>query len=289
MQLLRRKKRFFKVPFSLTILILLALTATLLSAAPERQPVSVARVAGTITTGQLNYLSRQIDSAVRNDAQLLVVVLNTPGGLVDATLKINEAILNAPVPVAVLVAPSGGIAASAGAFIVLSADIAAMAPGTTIGAAHPVAVSPGGATPADEKTVNFLANHLRSLATEKGRPGDVAARFVTENLVLTAAEALEGGVIDYLAADLNALLTELEVLKLKKGNTYTLSRRGRRLGKRIIIFANSCKIGCNPEVSFLLLLGLKWHLFWIKRARHLSPGNRRPDSPVVGRLRLWFV
>ena len=214
MQLLRRKKRFFKVTFSLTILILLAMTATLLSAAPERQPVSVARVAGTITTGQLNYLSRQIDSAVRNDAQLLVVVLNTPGGLVDATLKINEAIPNAPVPVAVLGAPSRD-RASAGAFIVYPPISPPWLP-------EPLSAQPirwrflrKVSAPADDKTTKFMANHLRSLAGEKGRPGDIAARFVTENLVLTAPEALRP-IIDYIAADLNALLTELDGVKIDK-------------------------------------------------------------------------
>ena len=273
--MLQQNKYFYRVTVLLIVLILLAMTVTPLSAAPEKRPVIVTKVTGTITPGQLNYLSRQIESAVRNEAQLLVIVVNTPGGLVNATLKINEAILNAPVPVAVLVAPSGGIAASAGAFIVLSADIAAMAPGTTIGAAHPVAVSPGGATPADEKTVNFLANHLRSLATEKGRPGDVAARFVTENLVLIAAEALEVGVIDYLAADLNALLTELDGVEIeKKGNTYTLFTAGapqreenHNLREQLQNWLS------NPEVSLiLLLLGLMGIYFGLN-----APGTFVPE------------
>ena len=121
--MLQRKKFFYRVTVLLIIMILLAMTVTPLSAAPEKRPVIVTKVTGTITPGQLNYLSRQIESA--SERGQLVIVVNTPGGLVNA-LKINEAILNAPVPVAVLVAPSRG-AASAGAFIVLSADITAMA------------------------------------------------------------------------------------------------------------------------------------------------------------------
>ncbi|HOL16368.1 MAG TPA: ATP-dependent Clp protease proteolytic subunit, partial [Bacillota bacterium] len=135
------------------------------SAGPvDAAPVVVVEIEGMITAGKLNFLVRQTADAVIEEAQLLVIVMDTPGGLVDATIKINQTLMNAPLPVAVLVAPTGAIAASAGSFIVLSADIAAMAPGTTIGAAHPVELTPEGSTPADEKTTTFLAEHLRSLA-----------------------------------------------------------------------------------------------------------------------------
>lgn len=186
--------------------------------------IVVLEVEGTITTGQLSFIQRNVESALKREAHMLVLIINTPGGLVDATMKINETFLNAPLPIAVLVAPSGAIAASAGAFIVLGADIAAMVPGTTVGAAYPVSVSPEGTTPADEKTANFLAKHLRSLAGEKGRPEDVAERFVTENLTLDAPEALDLGVIEYLVPNLESLLAELNGVEIDKlGQTFTLN------------------------------------------------------------------
>jgi len=108
------------------------------------RPVYLIEVEGVITTGQKNFIGRQIDKALEVESQLIIVRINTPGGLVDATMRINELFLNVPVPVAVLVAPSGAIAGSAGTFVLMASDIAAMAPGTTIGAAQPVALSPGG-------------------------------------------------------------------------------------------------------------------------------------------------
>lgn len=127
----------------------LCATAPAVSAGPAE--VFVLEVEGAITTGQLSYIQRNVEAALKQEAHLLVLILNTPGGLVDATLKINETILNAPLPIADLVAPSGAIAASAGAFIVLGADIAAMVPGTMIGAAYPITVSPEGTTPLMKK------------------------------------------------------------------------------------------------------------------------------------------
>nr|HPZ65567.1 ATP-dependent Clp protease proteolytic subunit [Bacillota bacterium] len=189
------------------LLVLLVLNAAPVAA--ENQ-VFVLKIEGTITAGQLNFIKRQIQAAEEVGADLLVIVLNTPGGIVDATLEINEAFLNARVPVAVFVAPAGAIAGSAGAFIVVSSDIAAMAPGTTIGAAHPVALTPEGTTAADEKTTKFLAGHIKSLAREKGRPTDVAEKFVTENLSISSREALEKGLIEYLVHDLDELLDVLD-------------------------------------------------------------------------------
>ncbi|HOL17705.1 MAG TPA: ATP-dependent Clp protease proteolytic subunit, partial [Bacillota bacterium] len=183
---------FTRVAFIIGVVMLLwAAAAAPASTAGEE--IYVLEVEGTITRGQLEYIQRHLETAQKEDAALVVIILNTPGGLVDATLKINEAFLNAAVPVAVLVSPQGAIAASAGVFLVLGSDIAAMAPGTTVGAAYPVALSAEGATPADDKTATFLAKHLRSLAGEKGRPADVAEKFVTENLTLAAEEALELG------------------------------------------------------------------------------------------------
>lgn len=228
--------------------------------APENGgPVLVIEVEGTITAGQLGYISRQIEAAEAQEAQLFVLILDTPGGLVDATIDITKSIMSASLPVAVLVAPTGAISASAGSFIVLSCDIAAMAPGTTIGAAHPVELTPEGSTPSDDKTTKFLAEHLRNLAKTKGRPADLAEQFVTENLTLSAEDALKDGVVDYLAGDLDDLLKQLDGAVVEKdGRKYFLHTSGvQPTFPDMSIRENVQHFLSDPRVAFfLLMLGL---------------------------------
>lgn len=246
---------------SLILIIILALFVFLfLVAIPDviaaEKPVYVVEMEGTVTAGLNNYLQRQVDLALEADAQLFVLIMSTPGGLVDATLEINQLFLNAPLPIAVHVAPSGAIAGSAGAFILLSADLALMAPGTTVGAAQPITFSPEGAESADQKTINFYAGHLRSIAREKGRPVSIAEQFITENLTLDSREALELGVIDYLAADLEELLLKVNGLKVEKqGRTYELKTEDAavlnddmNLGERLQNWLS------DPQIAFLVLI-----------------------------------
>lgn len=211
---------------------------------------------GVVTSGQAVFIERQLETLDPEEVQAVIIVMNTPGGLVDATLELTELFSAAPVPVIVSVAPTGAIAASAGAFILVSADIAAMAPGTTVGAAMPVALSPGGSEPAEDKTVSFLAGHMRSIAEEKGRPGDVAERFVTENLTLGANEALEKEIIDVLAPNVEALLTELDGWEgIKHGTPYTLSTQNAPLLDQEMNLQERFqdKIS-DPQLAFLLLM-----------------------------------
>jgi len=221
-----------------------------------QRPVYLVEVEGAITAGQKNFLQRQFDEALDMEAQLLVVRINTPGGLVDATMEINELFLNAPIPVAVLVAPSGAIAGSAGAFILMASDIAAMAPGTTVGAAQPVAISPEGTEATDEKTVAFYASYMRNTAEEQGRPGDVAERFVTENLTLGAREALEKDMIEYLAGSVQELMVAVDGQEIEKlGEVYRLNtaeapieQDEMTVGER---FQNWLS---DPQIAFLVLM-----------------------------------
>jgi membrane-bound serine protease (ClpP class) len=239
------------------IIVFLAILLMIIShvAAAER-PVYVVELEGTITTGQKNYLIRQVQQAIEVDAQLFVLVMNTPGGLVDATLQINELFLNARIPIAVLVAPSGAIAGSAGAFIIISSDIAAMAPGTTVGAAQPITISPEGAESADEKTIIFYATHLRSVAREKGRPEDIAEKFVTENLTLDARDALELGLIEYLANDVAELLEAVDGLELEKqGLTYQLNTSSAEIYQDVMNIRERLQNWLSdPQIAFLVLM-----------------------------------
>lgn len=244
------------VIFLFTVMLLAAAIPDPAFALPDNQDsIVVIEVEGTITAGQKNFIVRQVARAETEGAQLFVIILDTPGGLVDATIKINQALMGASLPVAVLVAPSGAIAASAGSFIVLSADIAAMAPGTTIGAAHPVELTPEGSAPADEKTTAFLAEHLRSLAKAKGRPADVAEKFVTENLSLSAWDAEEAGVIDLLASGLTDLLSTIDGMTVEKeGLEYRLDTLSAPLRYPGMTLSEKMQnLLSDPQVAFILL------------------------------------
>ncbi len=253
---MKRKSGLKLIPILLIIILLASLPVFASENEEAVRPVHVVELDGAITAGQRNFLQRQMELALNADAQLFLLVMNTPGGLVDATLQINELFLNAEIPVAVLVAPSGAIAGSAGAFIIVSSDIAAMAPGTTVGAAQPIAISPEGATEADEKTTIFYSTHLRSMAREKGRPPDIAERFVTENLTLDAIEALEVEIIEYIAGNVDELLELLDGVTIEKqGVEYTLNTVGAPLVEDEMTMAERFQNWLSdPQISFLVLM-----------------------------------
>ena len=174
----------------------------------EQALVYTVNVEDTVTSGTAKNIKRAIDYAQSQNADALVILINTPGGLVDATLDIIQDMSRAEIPVITYVTPQGAIAASAGTFILMGGHLAAMSPGTTCGAAMPVTMTAegGGTEAADQKTINFLAEHMRSIAQERGRPGDIAEKFVLENLSLNNQEALKQGMIDAAAKDLEELL-----------------------------------------------------------------------------------
>lgn len=269
----------------LTSLVLFCLAGSLFfsaaaaDATTDVKPVYVAELEGTVTYGQNSFLQRQVQNAVEADAQLFILVMNTPGGLVDATLKINELFLNARVPVAVLVAPSGAIAGSAGAFILVSSDIAAMAPGTSVGAAQPIAISPEGMEATDDKTVQFYASHMRSMAGEKGRPQDLAEQFVTENLTLDAREALEVGMIEYLAGSVQELLEALDGSEIEKqGVTYRLDTADAEIRSQEMNLRERMQNWLSdPQIAFLVLtLGILGIYFGLS-----APGTIVPEVTGV--------
>jgi membrane-bound serine protease (ClpP class) len=172
-----------------------------------------ARVRGTIGPATASYLARAIAEAAGQEAQCLVIELDTPGGLLDSTREIVQSLLRSPVPTVVYVAPQGGWAGSAGCFITLAADLAAMAPGTSIGAAHPVGLGPGGEKTDQtmkQKLENFSSSYLEAVAARRHRNAAWAAASVRESAALTADQALAGNVVDFVAADLPDLLRQID-------------------------------------------------------------------------------
>ncbi len=218
-----------------------------------------------ITPVTADYIDRALTRAEREGAKLFVLELNTPGGLVESMRKIVQRFQNTPLPVVVFVFPPGGRAASAGALITISADIAAMAPGTNIGAAHPVTIGepPGGEQKKDrerdvmrEKVLQDMLAFVRSIAKEKGRNVAVIEKMVTESLALSAEEALKEGVIDLMANDLWDLLKKIEGREVSKfGRKITVRTEGAEV---VYVQENLkeelLKILTNPTVAYLLLM-----------------------------------
>jgi membrane-bound serine protease (ClpP class) len=178
-----------------------------LTTSAANQSIHILHVEGTIVPVMADYIDRGIEKAEEENALACIIELDTPGGLLDATEEIVQKIMNADVPVIVYVSPRGAWAASAGTFITLSAHIAAMTPGTTIGAAHPVAAG-GEEIPEEqmEKIVEFSAKWMRTIAQERGRNIEEAELAVTESKSFTDADALEANLIDLRAGTLDELI-----------------------------------------------------------------------------------
>ncbi|RLE29422.1 nodulation protein NfeD [Candidatus Acetothermia bacterium] len=213
-------------------------------------------VEGSINPVVQEYVLRGLRLAVEEGAPLVVILLDTPGGLDSATKEIVEGIIASEVPVVVYVYPAGARAASAGTFILLSADIAAMAPGTSVGAAHPVLLtgdSPEEGEPMAEKALNDAVSRIRAIAELRGRNADWAEKAVRESATATATEALELGVIDLVVTDLDELLASLNGWKLPDGRVIETAgipvvRVKKTLRERLLSYL------ADPNLVYILLL-----------------------------------
>jgi membrane-bound serine protease (ClpP class) len=224
---------------------------------PARADILKIVVNDTIQPISEEYIARAIAEAARRQDQALLIEINTPGGLVDSTRQIIEHITSSSVPVIIYVTPSGSRAASAGFFILESADIAAMAPGTNTGAAHPVVL--GGGKMDDvmkEKMENDAAALMRSVASRRGRNVEVAESTVRQSKSFTDQEALSQHLIDYVASSQDDLFRQLEGKSFKRfnGDTVTLHLAGQpvlpfgmTLKEKILAYL------MDPNISFLLL------------------------------------
>ena len=203
------------------------------------------------------YIARAVTEAGRRHDQALLIEINTPGGLVDSTRQIIEHITTSPVPVIIYVTPSGSRAASAGFFILESADIAAMAPGTNTGAAHPVIL--GGGKMDDvmkEKLENDAAALMRSVASRRGRNVEVAESTVRQSKSFTDQEALSQHLIEYVASSEDDLLRQIDGKTFKRFNGENVTLK--TAGQPISVFAMTVKEKIlaylmDPNIAFLLL------------------------------------
>ena len=239
--------------------ILLGIAAALFLSSASFAEVLKIVVNDTIQPITEEYISRAIDEAQRRNDQAVLIEINTPGGLVESTRHIIDKITNSQVPVILYVAPTGSRAGSAGIFILEAADIAAMAPGTNAGAAHPVLIGPLAPKIDDEmkrKIENDTAALMRSVASKRGRNVDVAVSAVLESKSFTEQEALSQRLIDYVASSEDDLFRQIDGKSFKRFNGQEVTLK--LSGQPIVPFGMTLKehiLGylMDPNIAFILL------------------------------------
>jgi membrane-bound serine protease (ClpP class) len=250
---------------------LLALLPELLLA----QKVLQIKIDGSINPVTAGFIKRSIDEAHRQEAECLLIQLNTPGGLVKSTRVIVGDILEAPVPVVVYVAPGGAHAGSAGVFITLAAHVAAMAPGTNIGAAHPVGMQGGGDSVMSAKTTNDAAAFIRAIAEKRNRNLKWAEEAVRNSISVSEREALQQRVIDTIAPHTSDLLSIIDgrTVEVSSG-LVTLRTRGAQIETREMGWAERMlDIISDPNIAYILLmLGFYGLLFELYNPGAMLPG-----------------
>lgn len=269
---------------------------TVFGAAPAPPPagpparaavVDVVQLDGIIGPATARYILRGLRQASADGAEALIIELDTPGGLLTSMDQITKALLASATPTIVYVWPSGGRAASAGVFVTYAANIAAMAPTTHLGAAHPVNVTPGGGTSAEDKTMiakvtNDAVAQIRGFAVRRGRNPDWAERAVRESVSITDQEALRLHVIDLIADNPQALLAAVDGREVQTpAGTRRLHTRGARLvdipmdvTERFLLLLS------DPNVGFILMtMAIYGIIFELSNPGSVFPG-------VIGGLAL---
>ena len=213
----------------LPLLVLLAMLPSVVYAQVAGPTIDVLHAEGTINPVLVDYIERGIEQAEEEDATALIIQLDTPGGLLYSTEDIVVMIMNADVPIIVYVSPKGAWAASAGVFITLSAHIAAMTPGTTIGAAHPVSIGDEEISEEEmQKITEFSAKWMQTIAEDRGRNAEEARLAVTESKSFTDVEALNYNLIDLRADTLESLISQIDgwQITMPDGSVVTINTQG---------------------------------------------------------------
>lgn len=229
------------------------------SCAWARSDVTLAELNGTVGVQMEEFVKEVIANSENNGDALIIFQLDTPGGLVESMRGVVQSILASKVPVAVWI-PPGGRAASAGAFIIQAAHVAAMAPGTNIGAAHPVVASGEDIKESDmsKKIMNDLKAQMRSVVQLRGRNQEITEKMIEESISLTATEALKNKVIDVIAGDVNSLIKAISGRRVKVGSNFVkinfdnevkVSKAAMSFSEKIIQFVS------DPQIAYLLISG----------------------------------
>ena len=248
---------------------------SLLSIPVSGQTVISMKIDGTINPVTADFIREGIEKAGRENAECLVIHLNTPGGLVKSTRVIVTDILASPVPVIVYVSPGGAQSGSAGVFITLAAHIAAMAPGTNIGAAHPVNLQGSMDSTMNQKITNDAAAFIRSIAQKRHRNIEWAENAVRKSFSYSETEALEDSAIDMIANNEQELLNKVDgrQVELNSGTT-TIRTKGARVELfRMGFLEKLLNIVSDPTIAYILLMvGIYGIMFELYSPGAIFPG-----------------
>lgn len=283
------------VRFALALVSLLAGLALMFGHPSSGQPVSggpvlVFDVKGVIGFTSAQHLERSVERAKSENASLIIMRIDTPGGLVSSTRDMIQTILASPIPIIGYVAPSGSRAASAGTYLMYASHLAAMAPATHLGAATPIQIGAPGITPsapdkkkdessepgaAERKLINDAVAYLRGLAELRNRNADWAERAVREGATLTSPQALEENVIEFIASDLRDVLEKADGRTVTtSAGPVTLATRNQRIVEVEPTWQMQVlEVIANPNVAFILmLLGVYGIIFELLNPGALFPG-----------------
>ena len=259
----------------LTIVILISFLTLLFAgnARAAKGDIYVVVINDAISPGIAEYISNSIERAEKEEAACLVIELDTPGGLAESMRLIIKDILGSTVPIVVFVAPRGARAASAGVMITMAADVAAMAPGTNIGAAHPVGA--GGkdiSGKMSEKVINDMVAHAKSVAEKRGRNQKWVEQAIRESVSVTETEALKENIIDLIAEDTDDLIRQLNGIKIAGKGELKLDK-----AQKVIVEpslrTNILKTISNPNIAYILLMiGLAGLYFELSHPGAIFPG-----------------
>ena len=257
-----------------TIVILVSLLLLFASGAwAGKGDVYVVVINDAISPGVAEYVNSSIEQAESEEAACLIIELDTPGGLAESMRLIIKDILGSSVPIVVFVAPRGARAASAGVMITMAADVAAMAPGTNIGAAHPVGA--GGkdiSGKMSEKVINDMVAHAKSVAEKRGRNQEWVEQAIRESVSVTETEALKENIIDLIAEDTDDLIRQLNGRKIADKGELKLDK-----AQKVIVEpslrTNILKTISNPNIAYILLMiGLAGLYFELSHPGAIFPG-----------------
>ncbi len=242
--------------------------------APQRH-IDLVTIDGVIGPVSSRIILKAIESSIKDSSEALVIELNTPGGLDESMRLVTREILNSEVPVIVYVSPSGSRAGSAGVFITLSAHVAAMAPGTNIGAAHPVTLGAQVDSTMMEKVENDAAAYIKSIASKRGKNIEWAEEAVRKSSSITEYEALKLKVIDLVANNLRELLDSCDQRKVSlPSGERTLNTKGVEVRRiRISLRDEILGVITNPNIAYILYsLGMLGIFFELSNPGAIFPG-----------------
>jgi membrane-bound serine protease (ClpP class) len=265
------RRRFFSLLF---IAFYLSVVTSLVSAEPPRE-VMVITVEGVVNPVSAEFIQKNIKKAVKKGCEALVIELDTPGGLDTSMRSIVKEIVSSEVPVVIYIAPGGARAASAGVFLTLAAHVAAMAPGTNIGAAHPVNLGGKMDKTMADKATNDAAAYIRSLAESRGRNAEWAEKAVRQSISATETEALKEHIIDLVEKDLPSLLSDIDGRDVRTPfGERTLRTKGAKVVREeISLRLKLLNFISDPSVAYILmLLGFYGLFFELTSPGAIFPG-----------------